>query len=52
MTAQMVRDIAAEAFADAIDICSIIETLEAGLQTDHGRVHRKFRELLAEQALN
>ena len=30
MTAQMVRDIAAEAFADAIDICSIIETLEAG----------------------
>ena len=30
MTAQTVRDIAAEAFADAIDILSIIETLEAG----------------------
>jgi hypothetical protein len=30
MTAQTVRDIAAQAFADAIDILSIIETLEAG----------------------
>ena len=30
MTVQMVRDIAAQAFADAIDILSIIETLEAG----------------------
>jgi AbiU2 len=30
MTAQTVRDIAAEAFADAIDVLSIIETLEAG----------------------
>jgi hypothetical protein len=30
MMAQMVRDIAAEAFADAIDILSIIGTLEAG----------------------
>jgi hypothetical protein len=30
MTVQMVRNIAAEAFADAIDVLSIIETLEAG----------------------
>ena len=30
MTVQIVRDIAAEAFADAIDMLSIIETLEAG----------------------
>jgi hypothetical protein len=30
MTVQMVRDIAAEGFTDAIDILSIIETLEAG----------------------
>jgi hypothetical protein len=30
MTVQMVRDIAAEGFVDAIDILSIIETLEAG----------------------
>jgi hypothetical protein len=30
MTVQMVRTIAAEAFADAIDVLSIIETLEAG----------------------
>lgn len=30
MTAQMVRDIAAEAFGDAIDILQMIETLEAG----------------------
>lgn len=30
MTAQLVRDIAADAFRDAIDILSIIETLEAG----------------------
>jgi hypothetical protein len=30
MTAKMVRDISAEAFADAIDMLSIIETLEAG----------------------
>lgn len=30
MTAQLVRDIASEAFADAIDALSIIETLEAG----------------------
>jgi hypothetical protein len=30
MKAQMVREIAAEAFADAIDVLSIIETLEAG----------------------
>ena len=28
MTAQTVRDLAAEAFADAIDILSLIETLE------------------------
>jgi hypothetical protein len=30
MTAQTVRDIAVEGFADAIDILSLIETLEAG----------------------
>ena len=30
MSAQMVRSIAVEAFADAIDVLSIIETLEAG----------------------
>ncbi len=30
MTAQLVRDIAMDAFRDAIDILSIIETLEAG----------------------
>jgi hypothetical protein len=30
MTAQMVREIAADAFSDAIDILSIIETLETG----------------------
>jgi hypothetical protein len=30
MTAQMVREIAAEAFSDAIDVLSIVETLDAG----------------------
>jgi hypothetical protein len=30
MTAEMVRDIAMAAFADAIDVLSIIGTLEAG----------------------
>jgi hypothetical protein len=30
MTAEMVRNIAAGAFADSIDVLSIIETLEAG----------------------
>jgi hypothetical protein len=30
MTAQLIREIAKEAFADAIDVLSIVETLEAG----------------------